>query len=169
MSRLILPLTILCGLLLQVGVAPHIALAGIQPNFLLLGVATIALVKGPRAGLASGFVAGLLSDLVGTGPVGAAALIFCVVGFVAGSIQANMFAEGWFVPLIIAFAAALSAEAGYMALLAILGEAGLSFGGVLGKAALAALYTSAAAFITYPWVARFLRWERPMNTFRRLA
>ncbi|HET6499110.1 MAG TPA: rod shape-determining protein MreD [Coriobacteriia bacterium] len=169
MKRMIPALTVFVGLVLQVGIVPHVAVAGIQPNILVLGAVTIGMVKGPRAGMVSGFAAGLLSDLLGTGPVGAAALVFCAAGFLAGSIKENTFADGWSVPLVVAFFTTLTAEAGYMILLAIVGEGGVTFGGVFMKAALASLYTCAVAVIAYPLVARFLRWERPMTTFRRLA
>lgn len=169
MNRFVPMLTIVVALVLQVGVAPHIVVAEVQPNLLLLASVTIGMVKGARVGMTSGFTAGLLSDLIGTAPIGAAALVFCLVGFVAGSVKDNMFADGWVVPILVAFVAGLSAEVGYMTLLGVVGESGLTVGGVTSRASASALYTCAVALITYPWVARFLRWERPMTMFRRVA
>jgi rod shape-determining protein MreD len=155
--------------ILQAGVVPYIAIAGITPNALLLAAVTIALVKGSRAGMLSGFAAGLLFDLMGTGPIGAAALVFCLVGFIAASIKENTFSEGWLLPLVVVFFASLTAEVAYALVLAVLGEGAFSVTGVLRLALPAALYVSLSALFIYPWVARFLRSEKPMTTFRRLA
>lgn len=169
MTRLIPVLTIIAALVLQVAIVPYIAIAGVMPNALLLSAITIALVKGPRAGMLAGFTTGLLFDLLGTAPIGPGALVFCLVGFAAGSIQENTFAEGWLVPLVVVFFASLTAEVGYVLVLAVLGEGGVTLLGVLGRALPAALYNSLLALLVYPWVARFLRREKPMTTFRRLA
>jgi rod shape-determining protein MreD len=168
-NRFIPLVTLFAALVIQVGLVPYIAIAGVTPNALLLAAVTIALVKGPRAGVLSGFAAGLLFDLIGTAPIGPGALAFCLVAFVAGSIQENTFAEGWLVPLVVVFFASLTAEAAYALVLAVLGEAGLSAWGVVMLVFPAALYNSALAVLVYPWVARFLRREKPMTTFRRLA
>lgn len=169
MNRLIPLATMLGALLVQVALVPYIAIGGVTPNVLLLAAVTIALVSGPRAGMTAGFAAGLLFDLLGTAPIGAAALVFCLVGFVAGSIQQNTFADGWLVPLVIVLFATLTAEVGYVLLLTVLGETGLTFGAVVLRALAAALYNAALAVLVYPWVARFLRHEKPMTTFRRIA
>lgn len=169
MSRFVPALTVLAALLLQVGLAPYIAIGGVVPNMLLLIVVTLALVKGPRTGMIAGFGAGLLFDLLGTTPIGAAALVFCVVGFVAGSVQQNTFADGWLVPLIIVFVSSLAAETLFALLLAVLGEGQLTIDAVTGGVLPAAVYNAALAALTYPWVARFLRREKPMTTFKRLA
>ncbi len=169
MSRLIPVLTLLGALVVQVALVPYLAIAGVTPNALLLAAVTIALVKGPRAGMLAGFSAGLLFDLLGTAPVGVGALFLCLVGFVAGSVQENTFSEGWLVPLVIVSFATLTFEVGYVLVLAVLGESAVTFGDLVGLALPAALYNSALALLVYPWVARFLRREKPMTTFRRLA
>lgn len=169
MNRFIPMITLLIALLLQVALAPNIAIGGVSPNALLLAAVTVALVNGPRSGATTGFAAGLLFDLLGTAPIGAGALVFCLVGYVAGSIQENTFSEGWLVPLVIVFFASLTAEAVYVLVLAIVGEGSFSIGPLLGRAFPAALYNSGLAVLVYPWVARFLRREKPMTTFRRIA
>lgn len=169
MNRYVPLITVAAAFFLQAALVPYIAIAGVMPNALLLAAVTIALVKGPRAGMLSGFAAGALFDLLGTGPIGAGAFVFCLVGFIAGSIQESTFSDGWLVPLVIVFIASATAESAYTVGLAVLGEGGLSMGGVLRLMVPAALYNSALAVLVYPWVARFLRREKPMTTFRRLA
>ncbi|MDF1541648.1 MAG: rod shape-determining protein MreD [Anaerosomatales bacterium] len=169
MNRYVPLITVAVAFLLQAALVPYIAIAGVMPNALLLAAVTIALVKGPRGGMLSGFFGGILFDLLGTGPIGVGAFVFCLVGFIAGSIQENTFSDGWVVPLVIVFIASVAAEAMYAVGLSVLGEGGLSMGGALGLVLPAALYNSALAVLVYPWVARFLRREKPMTTFRRLA
>ncbi len=160
---------IVAAVVLQVGIAPHIVIGGVVPNILLLVVVTLALVQGPRAGTIAGFSTGLLFDLMGTAPIGPAALVFCVVGFLAGSLQANTFAEGWLLPLLILFIASLTAEVSYSIVLAVLGEGGFGVGTVFGVMLPGAVYNAALAVLVYPWLARFLRQEKAVTTFRRMV
>jgi rod shape-determining protein MreD len=160
---------IVIATLLQVGLAPYIALGGIVPNMLLLVAITLALIQGPRSGMIAGFSAGLIFDLLGTAPVGPAALAFCVVGFIAGSLQANTFAEGWTLPLVILFVASMLAEVAYGLILAVLGEWGAGAGAVFTVMLPGAVYNAALAVLVYPWLARFLRQDRSVTMFGRIT
>ena len=167
----VLPTTaaILGAALLQVGLAPYIAIAGVVPNVLQLVVVTLALVEGPAAGATAGFAAGLLFDLLGSGPVGPMVLVLTVTGFMAGLLHENMFAEGWLLPLTVLAIASLASALAYGVLLDILGAGGPFFMAFFLKMLPEALYDTALALLVYPWLARFLRHDRPMTTFRRLA
>jgi rod shape-determining protein MreD len=171
MMRRALPaaLAILAATLLQVGLAPYIAIAGVVPNFLLLVVVTLALVEGPVAGASAGFAAGLIFDLLGTGPVGPMALVLTVTGFMAGQLHENMFAEGWLLPLTVLSIASLSSALAYGLMLDMLGAGGPFWQALFTKMLPEAIYDTALALLVYPWLARFLRQDRPMTTFRRLA
>lgn len=169
MTRIIPFLTMLGALLLQVALVPYLAVGGMTPNVLLLAAVTIALVKGPRAGMVAGFAGGVLFDLLGSGPIGVGALVFCLVAFIAASLKQNTFADGWLVPLVIVFLTSFVAEISYMMVLAVLGQGAGTLSGVLGRAFPASLYNAMVAVVVYPWVARFLRREQPMTTFRRLG
>jgi len=155
--------------LLQVALAPYIALGGVVPNFLLLVVVTLALATGPEEGSTVGFIAGLAFDLVGAGPVGPMALVLAIAGFVAGLLHEAMFAEGWLLPLTVLAVTALVSEVAYTSLLVLLGVEIPFWRAVFTKVLPAAVYNTALALLVYPWLARFLRPERPMKTFRRLA
>lgn len=170
MKRLI-PVLLAVGLalLLQVGLAPYLSIAGVTPNFLLLVVITLALTEGATAGATAGFVAGLLFDLLGTGSVGPMALVFSVTGYFAGLLHEQMFAEGWLLPLTVLGIAALASEVAYGAILGVLGE-GAPFWRMFATRMLpGAIYNTVLAVLIYPWLARFLRSERSMRTFNRLA
>jgi len=161
--------SIFVATLLQAGLAPYMSIGGVTPNFLLLVVVTLALTTGPTEGAVAGFVAGLLFDMLGTGPLGPMALVLSATGYFAGLLHEQMFAEGWLLPITVLAIAALSAEVAYGLLLGLLGEGAPFWQSFFTKMLPAAVYNTALALLVYPWLARFLRHERPMKTFRRLA
>ncbi len=161
-------LAVLAAAILQVGLAPNIAIGDVAPNLVLLVVVTLALTRGPSRGCVAGFAAGLVLDLIGSGPVGLWALVLCVVGYAAGMLEANLFAHGWLLPVTVVFIAALTAEIGYWVVLAVVGQ-GVGFGGMLTGVALpGALYDTALAVLIYPWLARILRTEPSVAMVDRL-
>jgi hypothetical protein len=80
-----------------------------------------------------------------------------------------MFAEGWLLPLTVLAIATLSAEVAYGLILLLLGSGGPFWSTFLTKMLPAAVYNTALALLIFPWLARFLRQERPITTFRRLG
>ena len=160
---------ILAATLLQVGLAPYIAIGGVVPNFLLVVVVTLALVEGPTAGASAGFAAGLIFELIGSGPVGPMVLVLAVTGYMAGLLHENMFAEGWLLPLTVLAVASIASTLAYGLMLDLLGVGGPFVLTFFTKMLPEALYDTALGLLIYPWLARFLRQDRPMTTFRRLA
>ncbi|MBF4509542.1 MAG: rod shape-determining protein MreD [Aeromicrobium sp.] len=154
---------------LQVMLAPHLAVFGVVPNLLLLVVITLAFVEGPSAGAVAGFGAGLLLDLLGNDPVGAWALVLSITGYTTGMLQENLFAEGWLAPVTVAIIAGLVADTSYLIVLAIVGV-GPAFWQSLWSVVLPrAVYNTALVLLAYPWLARFLRTDRTIKSFRRVA
>lgn len=160
---------VLVAVVLQAGLAPYLAIGGVVPNFMLLVVVTLAFVEGPQAGAMCGFGAGLLFDLLGSGPVGPMTLVLTLTGYVTGLLQENMFAEGWLLPLTVLALASLGAEVAYGLILMLLGVGEPMIGTFFTKMLPGAVYDSVLALLVYPWLARFLRRERAMTTFKRLA
>jgi len=66
------------------GLAPHLAVWGVQPDVLLVLVVAVAAGRGRRAGAACGFAAGLGADLFLATPLGTSALAYTLVGHVVG-------------------------------------------------------------------------------------
>ena len=160
---------LLVATVLQAGLAPYLAIAGVTPNFLLLVVVTIALVEGPGPGAAVGFTAGLIFDLLGSGPVGPMILVLTLTGYLAGLMHENMFAEGWLLPLTVMAIASLSAEVAYGLILILLGSGAPFWVTFFTKMLPGAVYNTVLALLIYPWLARFLRQDRPITTFERLG
>lgn len=160
---------VICAALLQVGLAPYITIGGTAPNFLMLVVITVALVTGPYEGALTGSAAGLAYDLIGTVAVGPMALVLTIAGYVAGVLHETIFAESWLLPLTVLGASVLISEMLYGFILRLVGfEIGFwkAFGALMLPAA---VYNTGLALLVYPWLARILVRERPLETFRRPA
>ncbi|MBP3885410.1 MAG: rod shape-determining protein MreD [Olsenella sp.] len=85
-------LALVC-LVLQLALAPNIALANGRINFALVFAGVIALTQGGRVGVTAGFLAGLIFDLLGTGPVGLMSLLLAVAAYLMGVEVRNRIAE----------------------------------------------------------------------------
>ncbi len=84
-ARTTVVLAVLC-LVLQLTLAPNVALGNGRANFALVFTACYALFSGSgRSAVLAGFLSGLLFDLSSTSPIGLMALCLSVVGFVLGS------------------------------------------------------------------------------------
>jgi rod shape-determining protein MreD len=160
---------VIAAAFLQAAFAPFMAIGGVVPNFMLLVVVTLAFVEGPVAGCAVGFAAGLIFDLLGSGPVGPMVLVLTITGYLAGLLHANLFAEGWLLPITVLAIAALGAEIAFGLVMDLFGAGGPFFTVFVTKMLPGAVYNTALGLLIYPWLARILRQDRPMNTFRRLA
>ncbi|MCX8006787.1 MAG: rod shape-determining protein MreD [Coriobacteriia bacterium] len=162
-------LALIAAAVIQAAIAPHMRVAGVVPSFPLLVVITLALVNGASSGAVAGFVAGLLLDLLGSGPIGAWAFVLTLVGYTAGMLQANVFAEGWLLPFTVALLAGLAAELVYLIVLIVLGSE-LPFWRSLFSVVLPrGMYNAVLALAVYPWLSRALRPDRRIRSFRRVA
>jgi rod shape-determining protein MreD len=84
------PALIFIGILIQLTVLDGLHLpGGGVPDLVLVLVAALAVAQGPLAGLIIGFAAGLCLDVAppGSALIGQYALIFCLVGWVAGRLS----------------------------------------------------------------------------------
>ncbi|HSK23971.1 MAG TPA: rod shape-determining protein MreD [Egicoccus sp.] len=116
-------LLLVTAAVLQTALFPFLTLAGYRPDLLLLVTVAIGLRDGPLPGLRVGFAAGVLTDLlVSQSPVGIAALIMAVIGFVVGLARPYLAPESVTAPVIIAFASGVLGTAGYGVLVLLLGE-----------------------------------------------
>lgn len=82
-ERAILILAAVVAFLLQMFLAPHIAIGYAVPNFMVCICMVAAVVRARDFGYVLPFVMGLLFDLISGGPVGVMA--FCLTAFSAGS------------------------------------------------------------------------------------
>jgi len=161
-------IALLVAFLLQVAVGPSIAIMSVRPNFLLIVTIIMALVNGPVEGAFVGFFAGLLLDLLGTGPFGPAALVMCIVGYLAGVLHERIFAQGWLLPVLVLAATSFLNEVFYLIVSLLLGQQMSFFSALLTKAIPTVLYTTLVAVIVFPIVSRLLQEKPTMATVRHM-
>jgi rod shape-determining protein MreD len=121
--RLKVPLVLLASLVAQGVVLPHVRVADVRPDLLLLVAVAAGVSGGALRGAAVGFVAGLLADLLFLEtPLGLSALVFCLVGYAVGAVQAGVLRSTWWLPLATALVASAGGEALFAVAGAIMGE-----------------------------------------------
>ncbi|MEW5768223.1 MAG: rod shape-determining protein MreD [bacterium] len=84
MSWLIWIAFLVMTLALQSAAGSHLAIKGIKPDFVLIGVVAFALRKGSVAGEVVGFLAGLIEDCLSFPLLGLNGFSKCLTGFLAG-------------------------------------------------------------------------------------
>lgn len=140
-------LALVCALL-QLALAPNIALGSGHANFAFVFVACYALFVPGRSAVVAGFLAGLFFDLSSTTPVGLMALCLSVLGFAlsqdawtsAGSTVAGSCLVAAVSSLVVSFFC--------QAVLTLVGQAG-SFLETLGFSTLPSALLSAVAFVPF--------------------
>jgi rod shape-determining protein MreD len=79
-----LGVVLIAAVLLQTAVAPHLRLLGANPDFALIAVVCVALIKGPETGAVLGFLTGMFTAVALMEPFGLSAFVFVLVGYLAG-------------------------------------------------------------------------------------
>ena len=74
----------LLGIVIQFAFAKHAAILGLFPNILLLGLLFVGLTRGSMAGQTLGFVWGISWDVLAVDLFGSHALLFTLIGYLAG-------------------------------------------------------------------------------------
>lgn len=144
------------SIVLQIVVAPNIALFSAQPNFLLAFVLVVAIVRPAQAGSVLPFVLGLVCDLLGTGSVGGMALLFVLASAIASRAFLILDNDTLFMPLTILVVGSFAVEMLYGVLLIALGLGVSPVDALLFRALPCALYDCVVGLILYPIVARLL-------------
>ena len=160
---------LIIGFILQAGVAPYISIMGAAPNFFLIIVTVAALTNGSDKGALVGFVAGLMLDLMGTGPVGSWALVLSVTGYVTGLLDQHLFAEGWLLPVTVLSFASLIGEFLYLCVVVTLGSELPFFSSIWSLVLPTTLYTIFIAVLAFPLLSRLLQEEQSIASFKRVA
>ncbi len=105
-----LAVALLVATILQTTVAPHLRLLGAYPDFALIIVVCVALVKGSEIGAVFGFLTGMLTAIALMEPFGLSAFVFVLVGFLAGRYAETADLSAGFAPLLSVFAATVLAN-----------------------------------------------------------
>lgn len=144
------------AVLLQIIVAPSIALAAAVPNFIAVFCAVRAVASPEAAGVVLPFLLGLAFDLVGGGPVGAMGAVLVLVTFLASRVYLALNNDTLFMPAAILIIAIMLVEVLYGAIVVATG-AGVSFGeAFLYRALPCMLYDCVIGLLFYPIAIRVL-------------
>lgn len=87
--------------LLQCTVFPHLALASIKPNLMIIITASFGFMRGSKDGMLVGFFSGLLMDIQFGNILGFYALIYLLLGFANGLFRQAYYDEDIKLPLVL--------------------------------------------------------------------
>ncbi len=157
MRALVITLLVLAAVVVQTAVLAAIGLPAAVPDLTLVVVVAVALVAGADTGAVTGCAAGLLTALVptGAGPVGAAALVYAITGYLVGSWLAGH-PMRWFDSAAVVAVVVAIANTALLMLTAILAD-GPGFAAAVGSVLSQLLYSALLAVAVLPVVAAALR------------
>jgi len=146
---------LLCAAL-QFSVTHWLRIAGVEPDLLLVVTVVIALLSGPRAGMAIGFSAGVIEGaLLGRG-IGVYAAAKTVAGYIAGVAGGRLFAENLIVTMVATAVVTLVHE-GIVGIF----TPGAGMGRIIALAAGQGAYNAGVALIVGAALRRARRWLPP--------
>lgn len=150
-----LALVLLAALVVQVAVVDQILVRGTHADLMVLLVGAAGLVAGPQRGAITGFLVGLVADLVVTTPYGLSSLTFVLVGFTFGLLRlAPTAREARSVQVALCVAAGAAGTILYAFLGAVLDQSGM-----LGRTALDAVVVVTIGGLVLAWPAVWaMRW-----------
>ncbi|MFW6312989.1 MAG: rod shape-determining protein MreD [Spirochaetota bacterium] len=97
---------VMAGLaVLQSTVLRFVEIAGVSTDLILIVLIFLANKNGAMTGQVSGFVAGVILDLMGLAPLGFYALIYTLLGALFGITRGKMFVDPLFIPVILSVVA----------------------------------------------------------------
>jgi rod shape-determining protein MreD len=153
--RFKLPLLVLVALLVHAQLLPDVRVAGVQPNLMLLVAVAGGIVAGPSGGALLGFAVGLLTDLLFLeSPLGISALVYCLVAYAVGTLQAGVLRTNWWLPFVTALVACAAGEALFALVSAMLGQRELVNGRLPLVAGVVGLLDAGLAVVVVPLTRR---------------
>lgn len=104
---------LLVTVVLQATVAPHVRILGASPDFTLIAVVCVGLLRGSEAGATFGFIAGLCVAVAVFGPLGLVSLVLVIVGYFAGRYAETADLSSGLAPIVVVAAGTAVAEVLY--------------------------------------------------------
>jgi rod shape-determining protein MreD len=151
-------LLVVTGLAVQVSLLNRLPLPGGHADLLLVVVAACALTAGPTAGAITGFVAGILADLVPPAdhPVGVLALLLTLVGYGCG-LFADVEERSVLVPMVLVALATAGTIVGYAVIGGLAGTGRVSADAFVGALPAGVAYDVVLTPFVVPFVAVLAR------------
>ena len=155
-ERLFIVVGAVVAVLLQVFVAPHIALFLAVPNFIAVFAVVTSLVRPQSSGCVLPFVLGLVFDLIGGGPVGAMAFSLTLFTFVLSRISERTGNDSLFVALAFVALGVLLVDLSYGMFLLLFGYNANLFEALAYRVLPCFIYDVVLSLIFSPIARRFL-------------
>lgn len=109
-EKLFIVIGAVIAVILQLVLAPNIAIGKAAPNFLLEFALVVAVARGGRPATALAFILGLIFGLLGTYPVGAMAFALTAAAAIGSFAVKLMETDSFFMPAVILMASVLVAQ-----------------------------------------------------------
>lgn len=110
------------ALLFQASAVPHLAIAGAQPDLVLILVVLVGFSEGSAWSSLYGFGGGVVQDILGGQVVGLSAFSKAIVGFASGLVERTIFVENVLLPMGAIFVASIVNDFSYAGFNFLLGE-----------------------------------------------
>ena len=145
------------AVLLQIALAPYIAIGPAMPNFIVVFTILVAVSRPHAYGAVLPFVLGLLFDLFSGGPVGAMAFVLTAFSFLIARLYSSLENDTLFMPLAMMALGLLLVELAYGLFLMMFGYSAGLFEALAYRVAPCFAYDLVIAVILYLFTSRFLR------------
>ena len=96
--------------LMQTTIAPHLRILGATPDFALLAVVCVGLLRGSETGAIFGFLTGVCIAVAVFDPVGLSSFALVIVGYMAGRYAETADTMSGWTPIVVVVAGTLLAE-----------------------------------------------------------
>ncbi|KAB3531441.1 rod shape-determining protein MreD [Alkaliphilus serpentinus] len=110
MKATIIGILLIINLILQSTLFQYFAIFGVLPNTALVLIVSISIFTGKGKGAITGFVAGLLQDIIFGKMVGLNAMIYMLIGYTMGSINEKLYKDNPIVPILLTAASTVAFE-----------------------------------------------------------
>ncbi|HUS61403.1 MAG TPA: rod shape-determining protein MreD [Acidimicrobiales bacterium] len=167
LRNLRLPVVIFVALLAHTTVLPDVGPQGVRPDVMLLLAIASGIVAGPERAAIIGFVAGMLGGMFVQAPLGLAALVYSIVGYAVGTLQAQVLRASWWIPIASAAVATAVGTVLYALVGAVVGQSHLVSPELVTIALVAAALNAVLAIAVVPAIA--WAFGDPLGNRRRKA
>lgn len=148
-----LALVLVTMVLLQVALFPHLKVAGVAPDLVLVATVVVAYRTGPDRGALFGFASGLALDLFLRTPLGLSALAGSVAGYVVGLVAGALVRSAPWVPPVLGLLGGLVGGAVFVLVGALVGQEQLWSLRSARVVAIASVYDALLTPLLFPVVA----------------
>lgn len=152
-------LILISTFLAQTVIVPHLSVAGVQPDLMLVVIICFALTEGINKGSVSGFFGGLLEDLVMANYMGFNMVTKTIIGGASSFFKDMGPRDGIMWPMVTVFAASIISQIMTALLAFLFGETTVVRSILSWSMVPAAMYNTLFTPLIYPAFIKVLKWQ----------